>query len=244
MSPVHCKGPGREGAAGSTPCLSPVPTWSLHIRTGARRGPGHPGEHRARARRPPTFTVAVAQVPAVGIVGVVEAVVERQPRDAGQGVQQDQQQRAHGARHGCSARVSGVRWEPGAGWQEKKNKPVREACCRGPEGPWVPAPTHSLNRSLHSIFCTAPPPPAGPDLTAEETEGSEPRSCPLGNRIPQARWARSEPTKPREELGEGTTSSEKITQGEKAVSSFQMARLDLKDCEQHFLNDTEEPRLD
>lgn len=200
------------------PCLSPVPAWSLHIRAGAGRGPGHPAEHKARARRPPTFTVAVAQVPAVGIVGVVEAVVERQPRDAGQGVQQDQQQRAHGARHGCSARVSGARREPGAGWEEKKSKPVREACCREAGGPWVPAPTHSLNRSLHSIFCT-PPPSRRPRSQSRGDRGEPAQVLPSGDRTPQARWARSEPTKPREELGGGTMSSEKITQGDKAVST-------------------------
>lgn len=55
---------------------------------------------------PPTFAMAVAQVLAMGAVGVVEAVVERQSRDAGQGQQQAQEQQAHGVMHGGSAGVS------------------------------------------------------------------------------------------------------------------------------------------
>lgn len=55
---------------------------------------------------PPTFAMAVAQVLAVEAVGVVEAIVERQSRDTGQGQQQAQEQQAHGVTHGGSAEAS------------------------------------------------------------------------------------------------------------------------------------------
>lgn len=101
-------------------------------------------EPRARSRRPPTFAVAVAQVPAIGL-GVVEAVVEGQPRDTGQQVQQEQ--RAHGVTHGRRARVSGARLEPGAGWEEEKN-PLEKPAAGGVRAPWVPAPTRSLAQQI------------------------------------------------------------------------------------------------
>lgn len=84
-------------------------------------------ELRARARRPPTFAVAGARVRAVGIAGVVEAVVEGQPGDTGQ--QAEEEQRAHGVMQGCSTSVWGT-----AGAQGRLGRgenPVREAGCRG-----------------------------------------------------------------------------------------------------------------
>lgn len=90
----------------------------------------------------PTFAMAVVQVLAVGAVGVVEAIVERQSRDAGQGQQQAQEQQAHGVTQGGSAGVSCARRE------EAKSKPVRGAPPKGARDPWVPAPTHSLTEQV------------------------------------------------------------------------------------------------
>lgn len=100
----------------------------------------NPWEQRAEPRRSPTFTVA--GVPAVGTVGVVEAIVEGQAPDAGQWEQQDQEQQDHGG----SPSVSWARLWPRQIRQKRKKKPIKGAPC-------VSTPTHSLNRSLKSIFC-------------------------------------------------------------------------------------------
>ena len=86
---------------------------------------------KSRAKRPPTFAVAVVQVPAVGTVGVVEAVVERQAGDTAQQEQQDRELQAHGVTHraapGCpdkagawgklggekQASERSLQWDPG-----------------------------------------------------------------------------------------------------------------------------------
>lgn len=76
----------------------------------------NPWEQRAEPRRSPTFTVA--RVPAVGTVGVVEAIVEGQAPDAGQWEQQDQEQQDHGG----SPSVSWARLWPRQIGQKRKKK--------------------------------------------------------------------------------------------------------------------------
>lgn len=94
--------------------------------------------------------MAVAQAAATGTAGVVEAIVEGQPGDPGQREQQDQEQRAHGVVHDCSARVSWARLGPGANWEEEKRKPIREALLGvgGGGDSGVPAPLHSLAQQV------------------------------------------------------------------------------------------------
>lgn len=100
------------------PAQSSVPAWNLHFTAGARGGLAHPQEQRARPRRPPTFILA--QVPATGTVGVVEAIVEGQAGDEGQQEQQDQEQQVHCVVHGGSTSVSWARLWPSK--QERREK--------------------------------------------------------------------------------------------------------------------------
>lgn len=119
--------------------LSPVPAWNLHSTAETRIGP----------RRPPTFAIAIAWIPATGAVGIVEAIIEGQSRNAGQQEQQDQDPWAH-----CSAAPTaaaapvhpGPGWGPGANWEEKENKkPIREAPL---QGAWDPSILHTLNHFI------------------------------------------------------------------------------------------------